>query len=151
MSTDYEDDVFDPDTVPLTLAGSAAIDVKADVFRCTEVLFSSRTASTTLPQAIKTVRLDCPGDVRRELAANVVVSGGITATRGFDTRLERELAAVLPGVVRVAAEEKRGHLVWLGGSIEASQPDFKAKIITQQEAAEFGPGILHSRGSAARI
>lgn len=86
-------------------------------------------------------------DLRRELHANVVLSGGTTMFPGLPERLTNELQMLttVNTKVKVIAQPERKYAVWIGGSILASLSTFQALWITRQEYDETGPAIVHRK------
>ena len=119
-------------------------------FRCPEVLFqpalvgleASGIHETTFKSIMK-----CDVDVRRDLFANIVLSGGTTMFPGLADRMQREVTALAPaGVrVRVVAPPERKYSVWIGGSILASLGTFQQMWISKQEYDDAGPTIVHRK------
>merc|ERR1719295_918530 len=64
----------------------------------------------------------CDIDVRRELYANTVLSGGSTMFPGIQQRLMNEMTTLAPASVKVKviAPAERKYSVWIGGSILSS-------------------------------
>ncbi|KAF8167039.1 actin family [Mycena galopus ATCC 62051] len=89
--------------------------------------------------------MKCDVDLRRDLYANVVLSGGSTMFPGFADRTQKELGGMAPtnATVKIVAPPERKYSVWLGGSILSSLSTFQKLWVTQQEYDERGPGIIH--------
>jgi len=70
--------------------------------------------------------MKCEIDVRRELYANIVMSGGTTMYEGIDTRLAAEVTNLAPSAmkVKVVAPPERKFSVWIGGSLLSSLSTF---------------------------
>jgi len=66
-------------------------------------------------------------DLRKELYANIVLSGGATLTKGFGDRLLHEVqrAAVKETKIKIYAPPERKYSTWIGGSILAGLSTFK--------------------------
>ena len=89
----------------------------------------------------------CDVHIRKELYANVVVSGGSTMFAGFADRLSKELTALAPASmkVKIIAPPERKYSVWIGGSILSSLSTFQQMWISKQEYDESGPSIVHRK------
>jgi actin-related protein len=119
-------------------------------FRCPEVLFqpsligkeASGIHDTTFQSIMK-----CDVDIRRDLYANVVLSGGTTMFQGTGERMTKELTALAPSTmkIKVVAPPERKYSVWIGGSILSSLSTFQQMWITKQEYDESGPTIVHRK------
>merc|ERR1711948_192163 len=98
------------------------ITVGSERFRCPEVLFqpsfvgkeASGIHDTTFQSIMK-----CDVDIRKDLYANVVLSGGTTMFQGIGERMTKELTALAPSTmkIKVVAPPERKYSVWIGGSI----------------------------------
>jgi len=126
------------------------ISVRSERFRCPEVLFQpsliGKEASgihDTVFQSI--VKTDI--DIRKDLYANVVLSGGTTMFAGIGERMTKELSAMAPSTVkiRIVAPPERKYSVWIGGSILSSLSTFQQMWISRVEYDESGPTIVHRK------
>mmetsp|Transcript_14136 Transcript_14136/g.31997 ORF Transcript_14136/g.31997 Transcript_14136/m.31997 type:complete len:384 (+) Transcript_14136:41-1192(+) len=132
------------------LPDGAIIGLASERFRCAEVLFKpsllGKEALGIHELVFQSIaKSDC--DLRRELYANVVLSGGTTLLPGLGERMARELTALAPTTIRikVVTPPERKYSVWLGGSILAGLSTFQQMWISREEYAENGPGIVHSK------
>merc|ERR1719159_2146714 len=102
------------------------ITVGNERFRCPEVLFqpsfmgmeASGIHDTTFQSIMK-----CDVDIRKDLYANVVLSGGTTMFSGIGERMTKELTALAPSTMKIkviAPPHERKYSVWIGGSILSS-------------------------------
>jgi len=91
--------------------------------------------------------MKCEVDVRKDLYANIVMSGGTTMFPGIADRMHKELVSLAPHTMRIkiVAPPERKYSVWIGGSILASLQSFKSMWITKQEFEEIGTGIVHKK------
>ena len=91
--------------------------------------------------------MKCDVDIRRDLYANTVLSGGSTMFPGIADRMQRELTMLAPNTmkVKVVAPPERKYSVWIGGSILSSLSTFQQMWISKQEYDEMGPGIVHRK------
>ncbi|KAJ7759398.1 actin 2 [Mycena maculata] len=89
----------------------------------------------------------CDLDIRRDLYANVVLSGGSTMFPGITDRMQKELISMAPSSVkvRIVAPPERKYSVWIGGSILSSLSTFQNLWCTKQEYDESGPAIVHRK------
>jgi len=89
----------------------------------------------------------CDFDCRKDLYANIVMSGGTTMYHGIDTRLSAEVTKLAPTSmkIRVVAPPERKFSVWIGGSILSSLSTFASMWITKQEYEESGAPIVHRK------
>jgi actin beta/gamma 1 len=119
-------------------------------FRCPEVLFQpslvGKEASGIHDCTFQTI-MKCDVDIRRDLYANVVMSGGTTMFTGIGERMTKELTALAPSTmkIKVVAPPERKYSVWIGGSILASLSTFQQMWISKAEYDESGPSIVHRK------
>jgi actin-related protein len=119
-------------------------------FRCPEVLFQpsfiDKEASGIHDTLFQTIT-KCDADVRRDLFANIILSGGTTMFTGIAERLTKEIVALAPStfVIKVVAPPERKYSAWTGGSILASLPTFQQMWIFKSEYDECGPSIVHRK------
>jgi centractin len=66
-------------------------------------------------------------DLRKDLYANIVLSGGTTLTKGFGDRLLSEIqrVAVKDMRIKIFAPPERKYSTWIGGSILGGLSTFK--------------------------
>ena len=66
-------------------------------------------------------------DLRKDLYANIVLSGGTTLTKGFGDRLLTEIqrVAVKDMRIKIFAPPERKYSTWIGGSILGGLSTFK--------------------------
>merc|ERR1712083_1240883 len=79
--------------------------------------------------------MKCDVDIRKDLYANTVMSGGITMYPGIADRMQN----------KIIAPPERKYSVWIGGSILASLSTFQQMWISKQEYDECGPSIVHRK------
>jgi len=91
--------------------------------------------------------MKCDVDIRKDLYANIVMSGGSTMFEFIADRLTKEMVALAPPTmkIKVVAPPERKYSVWIGGSILASLSTFQQMWISKQEYDESGPSIVHRK------
>jgi len=126
------------------------VSIGNEAFRCAEALFrpsmiglESDGIHAMVFKAIK----DCDIDIRRDLFANIVLSGGTTMLRGFGKRMQKEIADLAPPTmrIRVLYPDDRQHSVFIGGSMLADLDNFPQMCVTKLEYSDHGPKIIHSK------
>jgi len=119
-------------------------------FRCPEVLFQpsfiGKEAAGIHDTLFATI-MKCDVDIRKDLYANIVLSGGTTMFEGIAERLTKEIVALAPSTmkIKVVAPPERKYSVWIGGSILASLSTFQQMWISKNEYDEAGPSIVHRK------
>eukprot|EP00663_Eupelagonemidae_sp_cell21sb_P004112 gene4113-5737_t len=91
--------------------------------------------------------MKCDIDVRKDLYANIVLSGGTTMYEGIADRLSKEVTNLAPNSmkIKVVAPPERKYSVWIGGSILSSLSTFQSMWVKKEEYDESGPGIVHKK------
>merc|ERR1712139_317412 len=91
--------------------------------------------------------MKCDVDIRKDLYANIVLSGGTTMFEGIAARMEKEITALAPSTmkIKVIAPPERKYSVWIGGSILSSLSTFQQMWISKTEYDESGPSIVHRK------
>uniref|UniRef100_UPI003AAE266E beta-actin-like protein 2 isoform X4 n=1 Tax=Centroberyx gerrardi TaxID=166262 RepID=UPI003AAE266E len=91
--------------------------------------------------------MKCDIDIRKDLYANNVLSGGTTMYPGIGDRMQKEITALAPSTMKIKmiAPPERKYSVWIGGSILASLSTFQAMWISKDEYEEAGPSIVHRK------
>lgn len=135
---------------PYELPDGNVLVVGQERFECPEALFQpsflGREAKgihyTTFDSIMK-----CDVDIRRELYANVVLSGGTTMYEGIGDRMTKELTKLVPSsmAIKVIAPPERKYSVWIGGSILCSLSTFSTMWVTREEYDETGPTVVHRK------
>ncbi|MEQ2170606.1 hypothetical protein GOODEAATRI_002050 [Goodea atripinnis] len=144
------------------LPDGQVITIGNERFRCPEALFqpsflgmeSCGIHETTFNSIMK-----CDVDIRKDLYANTVLSGGTTMYPGIADRMQKEITALAPTTMKIKkfcistshlslqiiAPPERKYSVWIGGSILASLSTFQQMWISKQEYDESGPSIVHRK------
>ncbi|KAF5303091.1 hypothetical protein FQR65_LT08422 [Abscondita terminalis] len=132
------------------LPDGQVITIGNERFRCPESMFqpsflgmeTSGIHETTYNSIMK-----CDLDIRKDLYANTVLSGGSTMFPGIADRIQKEIAALAPATmkIKIIAPPERKYSVWIGGSILASLTTFQQMWISKQEYDECGPIIVHRK------
>ncbi|XP_003408097.1 beta-actin-like protein 2 [Loxodonta africana] len=132
------------------LPDGQVITIGNERFRCPEAIFqpsflgieSSGIHETTFNSIMK-----CNVDIRKDLYANTVLSGGSTMYPGITDRMQKEIVALVPSTmkIKIMAPPERKYSMWIGGSILASLSTFQQMWISKQEYDEAGPPIVHRK------
>jgi actin beta/gamma 1 len=126
------------------------ITIQNERFRVPEVLFQPSLVGKEAPgihdQVFQSI-MKCDVDIRKDLYANVVLSGGTTMFEDIDKRMTKELTALAPATmdIKVVAPPERKYSVWIGGSILSSLSTFQQMWISKGEYDESGPTIVHRK------
>jgi len=132
------------------LPDGQVITIGNERFRAPESLFQPSflgMEQAGLHEAIFGSIMKCDIDIRKDLYANNVMSGGSTMFPGIADRMQKEITALAPSTmkIKIIAPPERKYSVWIGGSILASLSTFQTMWITKAEYDESGPSIVHRK------
>lgn len=124
--------------------------IGSERFECPEALFQPHLIGMSMPGIVDLLFhaiMKCDSDIRGDLFANVVLSGGSTLFPGFAERVASDLASLAPSSmsakIDVIAPPGRVHGGWIGASLVASLPQLDQSWITRQAYEKEGPTIVH--------
>lgn len=93
--------------------------------------------------------MKCNEDIRNEMYANIVLSGGSTMFKGIAERVQKEITGLAGASptrkVKIIAPPEPKYSAWIGGSILASLSDFQSMWISKQEYDEEGPAVVNRK------
>jgi len=155
------------------LPDGQVITIGNERFRTPEALFQPSflgMESCGIHETVYQSIMKCDVDIRKDLYANNVLSGGTTMYPGklvrkynvniyqqlnvfllkflgIADRMQKEITALAPSTIKIKiiAPPERKYSVWIGGSILASLSTFQQMWISKQEYDESGPGIVHRK------
>jgi actin beta/gamma 1 len=132
------------------LPDGQVITIGNERFRCPETLFQPAfigMESTGIHETTYNSIMKCDVDIRKDLYANTVLSGGTTMFPGIADRMQKEISQLAPPTmkIKIIAPPERKYSVWIGGSILASLSTFQQMWISKQEYDESGPAIVHRK------
>jgi len=132
------------------LPDGQVITIGNERFRAPESLFQPAflgAETAGIHESVFNSIMKCDIDIRKELYANCVMSGGTTMYPGAADRMQKEVTALAPATmkVKVIAPPERKYSVWIGGSILSSLSTFKTLWINKAEYDEAGPSIVHRK------
>jgi len=130
------------------LPSGQVITVGNERFRCGEAMFQPAflgLEAAGIHELLFNSIEKCDIDIRKDLYANIVLSGGNTLIPGIADRLKKEIISLAPPSmkVNVIAPPEREFSTWIGGSILASLSTFEHMWIYKREYEECGPAIVH--------
>lgn len=91
--------------------------------------------------------MKCDIDIRKDLYANIVLSGGNTMFPGITDRLKKEVVDLNPSIrrIKIIAPSERNYLGWVGGSVLACLSSFQDSWVTKTEYEEHGSSIVNRK------
>jgi len=132
------------------LPDGQVITIGNERFRCPETLFQPAflgMETSGIHESAYNAIMRCDIDIRKDLYANTVLSGGTTMFPGIADRMQKEISSLAPPTmkIKIIAPPERKYSVWIGGSILASLSTFQSMWITKAEYDESGPSIVHRK------
>jgi len=132
------------------LPDGQVITVGNERFRCPEAIFQPSFLGMEIVgvhEGCYNSIMKCDIDIRKDLYANTVLSGGSTMYPGIADRMQKEITSQAPPTmkIKIIAPPERKYSVWIGGSILASLSTFQQMWISKQEYDECGPSIVHRK------
>ena len=133
------------------LPDGQVITIGNERFRCPETLFQPSLlgmSSAGIHDVTYHSIMKCDVDIRKDLYANTVLSGGSTMFPGIADRMQKEISALAPSAmkIKIIAPPERKYSVWIGGSLLASLAYHHPQMwISKQEYDEFGPRITYRK------
>ena len=132
------------------LPDGQVITIGNERFRCPEAMMQPSFLGMEMGGVQETTYnsiMKCDVDIRKDLYANIVLSGGTTMYAGIADRMQKELQNLAPGTmkIKIVAPPERKYSVWIGGSILASLSTFQQMWISKKEYDESGPSIVHRK------
>ena len=132
------------------LPDGQAITMGSERFRCPEAYFQPRLMDIEncgVHELTYNCIMRCDLDIRKDMYANIILSGGSTMFSGFVERMQKELSDCAPPNVQpqVIAEPDRKYSAWIGGSMFASFSCFQNLWTSKDEYDEYGPSIIHRK------
>merc|ERR1712228_818831 len=119
------------------LPDGQVITIGNERFRCPEALFQPSflgMEACGIHETTYNSIMKCDVDIRKDLYANTVMSGGTTMYPGIADRMQKEITALAPSTmkIKIIAPPERKYSVWIGGSILSSLSTFQQMWISKQ-------------------
>jgi len=132
-----------------TLPDGNIITVGNQRFRCPEALFKPSLLGMEQGGVAELSHVSiekCDIDIRSDLRANIIISGGSTMFKNLEKRLDQDITRLVPAgeKVEIFAGPERKYAVWLGGSILAGLSTFEDMWVTKAQYDESGAVVVHN-------
>ena len=127
------------------------ITLENERFRCPESLFQPNLCGFEMPgvhEILHNSIMKCDPDLRKDMYANIVLSGGNVSFSGFTERMSKEMTNLAPNTMEVRVSNKSSvvkYPAWSGGSILASSSNFLDMCMSKDEYDEYGPALVHKK------
>ncbi len=95
-----------------------------------------------LPQVIIDSISKCDISTRKELYNNIILGGGSTFIKGYDSRLKSEIEGIKKRNCGIINLEERNYSSWIGASGISSMSNFNSKWISRNEYSEHGEKLF---------
>lgn len=92
--------------------------------------------------------LSCKESIQDYLYENIILSGGVVATKGFKERLEKELCSLAPNrKIKITALPNPNESAWRGASRYSKYPKYFLEnfAISRKEYEQYGSDIIENR------
>merc|ERR1712168_1364351 len=88
--------------------------------------------------------MKCDIDIRKDLYANTVMSGGTTMYPGIADRMQKEITALAPSTIKIKiiAPPERKYSVWIAGSSRCGSPSRSMMSAVQLLSTESASKLL---------
>merc|ERR1712212_578490 len=111
------------------LPDGQVITIGNECFRAPEAMFQPSflgMEAAGIQETVFNSIMRCDIDIRKDLFANIVMSGGTTMYAGIADRMQKEITALAPSTlkIKIIAPPERKYSVWIGGSILSSLSTF---------------------------
>ncbi|KAJ5079958.1 actin-42a [Anaeramoeba ignava] len=131
------------------LPNGQVISIGNERFRAPEVIFKPSLIGmeqASVSETLYNTILKCDHDIRKELYANIVLSGENSFFPGISQRFAKEISEFVPSVINVnVISPENQNSVWIGGSIFASLSGFVNLCISKDDYEDFGPSLIHRK------
>lgn len=142
VALDFDERMKDTDTIQFKVSEDSDITLGGERFRYSELLFQPKLDNVDCFGAAELIyesvmRSDI--GLRKQLFANVMISGGTTLFTGFEERLEKELHRFAPNAeIKILPTANRTCGAWVGGSFLGCLELFGKMVVTREEYQESG-------------
>ena len=126
-----------------------AITISHERYFMTETLFQPAVLNMAAPgvhEMLYNSIMLCDADIRKDLYANILLTGGSSLFPGLKDRMYKEITALAPPTmtVKIIAPPERKYSAWIGGSILTNMTTFTGdRWISKKEYQMSGPEIVH--------
>ena len=116
------------------------VELGDEIYEIPESLFNPNiidVQSESLPNAIIESINRCDISTRKELFNNIILGGGNTFIKGFETRLKSEIDGIKKRSCGIINLEERKYSAWIGASVISSLSNFNKKWISKSDYSKY--------------
>ena len=144
---EYEDimNKSDMDKKEYFLPDGNVINIGNEIYEIPESIFHPEILnikSKSLPQIIAESINNSGISTRKELLNNIIIGGGNTSIKGFDSRLNKEINDIMKRNCGIISLEERGCSSWIGASRISTLGNFEGQWINRSDY--FMSGMLEN-------
>lgn len=130
-----------------TLPDESTVTINSNIIHAPDILFNPNKINVRglgLHELVYECTMLAEYDARRDLLANLVVSGGCFNIPDLSSTLAEKVNNLFGGNqrARVDDSEDKQSLSWIGGAIVSSLATFQSNWITRSHLEEYGPSII---------
>jgi actin-related protein len=123
------------------------VELGNEIYEIPEAIFNPNIfeiETKNLPEIILDSISKCDISTRKELYNNIVLGGGNTFIKGFESRLKSEIEEIKKRNCGIVSLKERNYSAWIGASGISSMSNFNNKWVSRNEYFEYG-GKLFER------
>ena len=112
------------------------IEIGNEIYEIPETIFSPEILdikSKNLPQIVVDSINKCEISTRKELLNNIILGGGNTYIKGFDSRLKSEITNIKKRNCGIISLKERNYSAWIGASNISTSGNFEGQWISRTE------------------
>ena len=116
------------------------VDLGKEIYEIPESIFNPsiiEVQSENLPQTIINSINKCDISTRKELFNNIILGGGNTFIKGFETRLKIEIDELKKRNCGIINLKERNYSAWIGASVISSLSNFHKKWISRNDYSNY--------------
>ena len=116
------------------------VDLGNEIYEIPESIFNPNIIeiqSENLPQIIINSINKCDISTRKELFNNIILGGGNTFIKGFETRLKIEIDEIKKRNCGIINLKERNYSAWIGASVISSLSNFNNKWISRNDYYKY--------------
>ena len=117
------------------------VELGNEIYEIPEAIFNPNIfeiETKNLPEIILDSISKCDISTRKELYNNIILGGGNTFIKGFESRLKSEIEEIKKRNCGIVSLKERNYSAWIGASGISSMSNFNNKWVSRNEYFEYG-------------